>query len=146
MRRVWTRAFGVLPLVIVVAVAAALSGGTQARAATAAVSSGECSFNPTVICQSSDSSVALDVTYTGASSCSFTWHVTWGDGKATNVINNNPADGSSVLANHTYAKPGTYKIAGAGTVTAGNCTTAALTGLFSLVEPMVALGDSYSSV
>jgi hypothetical protein len=98
-----------------------------------------------VLCQSTDSTIALNITYTDASTCAFAWHVAWGDSKVSNVTDTDPADGSVLLAQHAYAKAGTYAISAIGSVTAGNCTTTPFTGHFSLVEPMVALGDSYSS-
>jgi hypothetical protein len=147
MRRLFVRARRVLLVGIPLALAVALSCGTTARATTvtAAVSSTECSFNPVVLCQSTDSTITLNVTYTGASACTFVWNVAWGDGGVSKVTNTDPTDGPVSLGNYLYSKTGTYTISATGQVTAGNCTTTPFTGHFSLVAPTVALGDSYSS-
>jgi lysophospholipase L1-like esterase len=137
----------------VLAVAAVLSGGTVAQAdtaapaATAAVSGGQCSFDPVVLCQSTDSTIALNAVYTNTSACTFVWHVVWGDGSVSDVTDTDPADGSVLLADHAYKKPGTYAISDTGqaTATAGTCSATPGSYHFSLIEPMVALGDSYSS-
>jgi hypothetical protein len=141
MRRVFVKGRRVLLLGGALAVAAAVSGGTTAHAATTApaaskaVSGTPCSFNPVVLCQSTNGIIALNITYTNASDCTFTWDVAWGDGTVSDVTDTDPANGSVLLAHHTYAKAATYAISATGHVTAGTCTTTPFSGHFSLVKP-----------
>jgi hypothetical protein len=76
MGRVFARARRGLLLAVALAVAAVLSGGTAAHAATAAASSTSCTFNlVTTQCQSADATVTVNSHYSGTSTCTFTWHV-----------------------------------------------------------------------
>lgn len=135
MRKVFVRARRVLLLAAALAVAAALSGGT-AHAATTAASSTPCSFNPaTSPCQSTDATVTLNSHYSGTSACTFTWHIDWADGSSSDVTDTNPADGYLFLAQHTYAKAGTYHITVTGQVVAGDCTATGGNYYFTLVKP-----------
>lgn len=126
---------------VALAVAAALSGGTAAHAATtaqaaaAAASSTPCSFDPATSCQSTDAAVTVNSQSSGASSCTFTWHVDWADGSTSDVTVTDPADGYAALARHTYAKAGAYHITATGQVTEGNCTTTTGSYFFTLVKP-----------
>jgi hypothetical protein len=135
MRSFIVRARLVLLLAVALVVAAALSGGTAAHAATAAVSSAPCSFNPATSCQSTDGTIALNIKYSGASACTFDWYVTWGDGVISDITVNDPMDGDVLLAHHTYAKVGDYSITATGKVAAGDCTTTPFSGSFALLKP-----------
>jgi hypothetical protein len=135
MRGLFVRTRRVLLLAVALAVAAALSAGTTAHAAIAAVPSTPCSFNPVVLCQSSDSTIALKITYTNASACTFAWDVAWGDGSVSEVTDVDPGDGSVLLAHHTYPKAASYTISATGSVTAGDCAAFPFTGHFTLVKP-----------
>lgn len=125
---------------VALAVAAALSGGTAAHAATtaqvatAAASSTPCSFDPVTSCQSTDAAVTVNSQFSGASACTFTWHVDWADGNTSDVTVTDPADGYAALARHTYAKAGAYHITATGQVTAGDCTTTTGNYYFTLVK------------
>lgn len=155
MRRWLVRAVLAPAIGVVLAVAIVLPGGGAAHAATAgtatttvsgaAVSDAQCTFDTVVLCQSEDPTVAIDAGYTDVSTCTFVWDIAWGDGTSSDVTNVDPANGTEVLARHTYKKPGTYAISPSGQVTVGNCTISTEGYVFSLVEPLVALGDSYSS-
>jgi hypothetical protein len=136
MRRffIWARRFS--PLVAVVVVAAALSGGAPARAATAApaASSAPCSLNPATSCSSTDATVTISINTTATNACTFSWTVDWADGSApSTVTQTNPALGYAVIATHAYQKAGTYGVTAVGHVTAGNCVTTPYTGTFTLV-------------
>jgi Cutinase len=139
MRRFLIDAKRVPLLAAALAVAGALSGGTAAYATTtptaADASSAPCSFNPASSCQSTDSTVALDTHYSGASACTFTWHIEWGDGSVSDVTDTDPADGYVLLAHHTYAKAAAYTISSTGQVVAGDCTTTPGTYHFSFIKP-----------
>lgn len=135
MRRFFARARHVLLLAVALAVAAALSGGTAAHAATAEGSGTPCSLNPATSCQSTDGTVALNIDYSDASACTFTWHVDWGDGKVSDVTVTDPADGYVLLAQHTYANANTYTISATGQATTENCETTPFTGHFTLLSP-----------
>src|SRR6202012_1007814 len=95
---------------VALAVATALSAGTTAQAANTAVSNAQCSFDPVALCQSTDSTVALNAFYTDTSACNFAWHIAWGDGSVSNVSDIDPVNGSVLLAQHKYVKAGTYTI------------------------------------
>src|ERR1700756_3471586 len=106
MRRFFVRARRVPLLAVALAVAAALSGGTAAHAATAAASSTPCSFNPATSCQSTDATVTVNTDFTGASACAFTWQVDWADGSSSDATVTDPADGYLSLGQHTYTQAG----------------------------------------
>ena len=124
----------VMLLAAAFAVAAALSGVTAAHATTASGSGTPCSFGPATSCQSTDGAVALNIDYTNASACTFTWHVEWGDGSVSDVTVTDPADGYVLLAQHTYANANTYNISATGQGTTENCTTTPFTGYFTLLK------------
>jgi hypothetical protein len=125
----------VLLLAVALAVAAAMCGGTAAHAASTAASSTPCSFNPATSCQSTDGTVSLSTQYSGASACTFTWDVNWADGSSSDVTDTDPADGYDLLAQHTYAKAGTYHVTATGQVTAGDCSAGNASYYFTLVKP-----------
>jgi hypothetical protein len=139
------------------AVAAALSGGTAAHATTAAASSTPCTFGAVATCQSTDATVTVDLSYSGASACTFSERVDWGDGSSSTGVITDPPDGYTRVGEHAYAKTGTYTIAYFGQVTSGNCTAYLGSYQFTLAAApapvsgtaagatYVALGDSYSS-
>jgi hypothetical protein len=140
-RRFHFRWLAVVAAVAVVAVASALvvpiatrSGSALAQTSAistnvgpraSAASSTPCNFQGAQTCQSTDPTVTVS-TYQGGdtSACTFVWYVNWGDGqKSWNLEVVDPPDGWRVLAQHTYAAPGTYTIGLIGTTAAGNCTT-----------------------
>lgn len=141
LRRFSVRVRRVLLLAVALVVAAALSGGTEAYAATtagtatAAASSTPCSFNPATSCQSTDATTTVNTHYSDASTCTFTWNVNWADGSSSDVTDTDPADGYTLLARHTYAKAGTYHITATGQVAAGDCTANTGNYYFTLVKP-----------
>lgn len=135
MGRFFVRARSVMLLAVALAVAAGLSGGTEAHAATAAASSTPCSFNSSGSCQSTDGTVTLNGHYSGASACTFTIHVDWADGSSSDITKTNPADGYVFLAQHTYANAGTYHITATSQVAAGDCTATGGNYSFTLVKP-----------
>jgi hypothetical protein len=159
MSRIFARARRGLLLAAALAVAAALSGGTAAHAATAAASSTPCTFGPATSCESTDPTVTVNLHNSGASACTFTWHVGWGDGKVSDVVITDPPDGYGLLGLHTYVKTGAYTISATGQVTSGGagCTVTNGDFFFTLDQiptsgsgpatgaTYVALGDSYSS-
>ncbi len=145
MRRFFVRARRVLLLAVALAVAAALSGGTAAHAATAA-GSPPCSLNPATSCQSTDGTVALSIDYSDASACTFAWHVDWGDGRVSDVTVTDPADGYVLLAQHTYANANTYTISATGQGTTENCDTTPFTGHFTLLKPAPAAATTCPSL
>lgn len=158
MRRIFVRARRGLLLAAALAVAAAvLSGGTAAHAATTAASSAPCTFGPATSCQSTDATVTVNIDYSDASGCTFTWHVAWGDGTVSDVVVTDPLDGYRLLGLHTYVSTGKHTISATPQVTAGNCTASPGRYYFTLNQiptpgsgpvtgaTYVALGDSYSS-
>jgi hypothetical protein len=142
MRRFFARARRVLLLAIALVVVAALAGGTAAHAAAAAGSSTPCSFGAVTSCQSTDGTVAVNIDYSDASACTFTWHVNWADGSVSDVTVTDPADGYDLLAHHTYVKAGTYNITATGQVAVGDCTTIPFNGYFTLLEATPVLGEA----
>jgi Peptidase A4 family len=88
--------------------------------------------------------VALDIYYSGDSlaGCAFTWDVNWGDGNSSqNLVVTGPPAGDVLLAQHTYATPGTYP--GTYTITvsgeatpASSCTANPFTATFTLLAPL----------
>lgn len=156
MRRIIVRARRGL-LAAALAVAAVLAGGSAAHAATTAASNTPCTFGPATSCQSTDATVTVNIDYSDASDCIFTWHVAWGDGSVSDVVVADPLDGYRLLGLHTYVNTGAFTISATGQVTSGNCTATSGKYYFTLSQiptpvsgpvtgaTYVALGDSYSS-
>jgi hypothetical protein len=133
-----------LMLIVALAVIAAMCTVSTARGAPgsgatsrATVASGTpCSFIPTLTCQSTDASVALNIDYYGEQSgCTYVWDVDWGDSNSESFTVTDPADGYIFLANHAYSGAKTYTIAVTGQVTVGPCTANDFTAQFTLLPP-----------
>ena len=130
-----------LVLVAVLAVVAAMCTVSTAHAAPpgsgAAASDAPCNFQSDPTCQSTDHTVTVSTyQYGDTSACSFVWNVDWGDGQSTqNLVLTDPPGGWTVLAQHTYANPGTYTISLTGETTAGSCTLTAFSKTFTLLAP-----------
>lgn len=141
MQRFFIRTGRVLFLTVALAAAAALSGGTAAhaattvQAATAAASSTPCSFDPVTSCQSTDATVTVNNQSANASACTFTWRIEWADGSSSDITVTDPADGYARLAQHKYARAGTYHVTATGQVTVGDCTTITGNYYFTLLKP-----------
>jgi hypothetical protein len=135
MKRVVARSRSLLLVVALTALAAVSSVPVAHAASTTAeigavasrakaVSDSPCSFIPAQTCQSTNPAVTLNIDYTGdTSACTFTWGVEWGDGATSpNIVVTDPPDGYVLLAQHTYATPGTYSITVLAGVPDGSCT------------------------
>ena len=132
-----------LVLVAALAVVAAMCTVSTANAASSAsaaphdpaASSTPCNFVPSLkTCTSTDPTVGINAYYYGNNSgCTYVWNINWGDRSSpTTVTQTSPPDGDNFLANHKYAKPGTYTIMDTGQVTAGSCTVATVVHIFTL--------------
>lgn len=151
MRKIFAGSRSLLVIAALVMIAAmsttstakASSSPTGGRAASTvgshspATPAGQCTFVPSLTCQSTDPVVALDIYYYGDSAdCIFDWDVNWGDGTSTpNLEVDGPSDGYRLLAQHTYLTPETYTIAVTGLVPVGNCAANAFTATFTLTSP-----------
>ena len=141
-----------LVLVVALAVIAAMCTVSTAHAASpgggagglhptsshaTAASDTPCSFVPSLTCQSTDRTIALNIDYYGEQSgCTYAWHVDWGDGNSQDFTVTEPADDYVFLANHTYSTtPRTYTITVTGQVTVGTCTANPFTAQFTLLAP-----------
>jgi hypothetical protein len=149
MKRFITRSKGLL-LVAALAVLAALCTGYPAHAAAssgtgrvsaaassnAAASSTPCNLtHSTGLCQSTDPTVSVSTLATGTvSDCTFSWTFNWGDGDSTPATEVDPPDGWSVVAHHTYGKPGLYTLTATGYATGANCTLTPFTAMFRLLS------------
>jgi hypothetical protein len=114
------------------------AAGISYAASLAPVSDSPCNFVPTQTCTSSDPIVTDDVRYYGdTAGCTFVWSVAWGDGDSkTGITMTDPADGYTVLAQHTFAAAGVFSIKVTGKVTAGTCTAIGGTHTFTLTSPL----------
>jgi len=153
MKRLFVRSRS-LPLIVALAVITAMctvstasaaspgTGGvavihTAAASRSAAASSAPCNFQAVQTCQSTDPTVTVSAYYYGdTSACTFVWNIDWGDSHSTpNLVVNGPADGWSVLSQHTYAAPNTYTILITGQVTDGSCAESDFSRTFTLTSP-----------
>ena len=67
----------------------------------------------------------------GPAGCVFTYALHWGDGTTQTGRKTGGRPGSSVLARHTYARPGTYTYRASGRATAGTCRFVPATARFT---------------
>jgi hypothetical protein len=113
------------------------TAGSAGHPNAASAPAQECTDLHSLSCQSTDPIVAIYIYYHGDTShCTFVWNVAWGDGdKSKHLVATDPPDGAVLLAQHTFAKAGTYSIVITGTVTAGNCTATGFTFTFKLTNP-----------
>lgn len=117
-----------------------LIGAFKAPAAIGAVSSAPCVIATlNAVCQSSNPQVLVDSISQGdTSSCSFSVHYDWGDGKTSDLTTTGHPAGTRFLTSHVYASPGVYSGHSTTTLLSGSCGV--LPGIFQFT--LVAAGPS----